>query len=335
MLTPLRDTSGQLRDLEEIFDELGPKWNQLDRNTQAYLGTIIAGTRQQSRFITLMQNWARVQELADESANSAGMQALMHAKAMDSIESKLQQFKVAWQEFVSNLASSDLFKGIIDALTKFINLINSGNKPMILLSLAIAAVGKKLKELQAPILNKVKDFAAMFTGKNKFTSEEEKKKALDDNSKQLIENNTKLNILYEQHKQKLQEIMALEEQMKNPENQTKENEDKINQLKQEQLELQNQINQAENKGSDLSAERKRIEEAKVMTKRQKAGSMLSAGGLALSSLGLASGDANTSGLLGGAGSALNAVGQGLQGNYIGAAVSAITAGYQLVKTFQD
>jgi TP901 family phage tail tape measure protein len=331
----LRDTSGQLRDLEEIFDELGPKWNQLDRNTQAYLGTIIAGTRQQSRFITLMQNWARVQELADESANSAGMQALMHAKAMDSIESKLQQFKVAWQEFVSNLASSDLFKGIIDALTKFINLINSGNKPMILLSLAIAAVGKKLKELQAPILNKVKDFAAIFTGKNKFTSEEEKKKALDDNSKQLIENNTKLNILYEQHKQKLQEIMALEEQMKNPENQTKENEDKINQLKQEQLELQNQINQAENKGSDLSAERKRIEEAKVMTKRQKAGSMLSAGGLALSSLGLASGDANTSGLLGGAGSALNAVGQGLQGNYIGAAVSAITAGYQLVKTFQD
>ena len=52
----LRDTSGQLRDLESVLDELGPKWAGLDRNTQAYLGTIIAGTRQQSRFITLMQN---------------------------------------------------------------------------------------------------------------------------------------------------------------------------------------------------------------------------------------------------------------------------------------
>lgn len=52
----LRDTNGELRDLEEVFDELGPKWQSLDRNTQAYLGTIIAGTRQQSRFITLMQN---------------------------------------------------------------------------------------------------------------------------------------------------------------------------------------------------------------------------------------------------------------------------------------
>ena len=52
----LRNTEGQLKDLEEVFNELGPKWQSLDRNTQAYLGTIIAGTRQQSRFITLMQN---------------------------------------------------------------------------------------------------------------------------------------------------------------------------------------------------------------------------------------------------------------------------------------
>ena len=56
----LRDTKGELRDLEEVFAELGPKWQSLDRNTQAYLGTIIAGTRQQSRFITLMQNCDRV-----------------------------------------------------------------------------------------------------------------------------------------------------------------------------------------------------------------------------------------------------------------------------------
>jgi len=52
----LRDAQGQLRDLGDVLEELGPKWNSLSRNTQAYLGTIIAGTRQQSRFISLMQN---------------------------------------------------------------------------------------------------------------------------------------------------------------------------------------------------------------------------------------------------------------------------------------
>lgn len=147
----LRDTEGQLRDLEDIFDELGPKWQSLDRNTQAYLGTIIAGTRQQSRFITLMQNWDRVLELSEESANSAGQQALMHAKAMESIESKVQQLQVAWQEFISNLADSSVFKGIIEALTKMLDKVNNGSKPFFLLATAITAVLKQVAKLQGPI----------------------------------------------------------------------------------------------------------------------------------------------------------------------------------------
>jgi TP901 family phage tail tape measure protein len=147
----LRDTEGQLRDLEDIFDELGPKWQSLDRNTQAYLGTIIAGTRQQSRFITLMQNWDRVLELSEESANSAGQQALMHAKAMESIESKVQQLQVAWQEFISNLADSSIFKGIITTLTTFLDKVNSGSKPFFLLATAITAVLKQVTKLQGPI----------------------------------------------------------------------------------------------------------------------------------------------------------------------------------------
>lgn len=159
----LRDTNGELRDLEEVLGELGPKWNSLDRNTQAYLGTIIAGTRQQSRFITLMQNWDRVLELSEDSANSAGQQALMHAKAMESIESKVQQFQVAWQEFTSNLASSDFFKGVIELFTKFINVINSSNKPMVLLSTGVALLSKYLVKLDGPLNNMIKGFGSKAT----------------------------------------------------------------------------------------------------------------------------------------------------------------------------
>lgn len=141
----LRDTQGQLRDLEDVFDELGPKWNQLDRNTQAYLGTIIAGTRQQSRFVTLMQNWDRVLELATESENSAGQQALMHAKAMDSITSKTQQLTVAWQEFISNLGDNNIIKGAISTLTQLIKLFNT--KPLALMTVGVIAMRKQINEL--------------------------------------------------------------------------------------------------------------------------------------------------------------------------------------------
>ena len=330
----LRDTEGQLRDLEEIFDELGPKWNQLDRNTQAYLGTIVAGTRQQSRFITLMQNWNRVQDLADQSANSAGMQALMHAKAMDSIESKLQQFHVAWQEFVSNLASSDLFKGIIESLTKLLKLVNSGNKPMIILSLAIAGIGKKLKELQLPILNKIKDFKNIFTGKS-FTSDAEKSAAIEKNKKAQEESEQKVNNLLEYQKSLRQQIEDLERKKLVDGDLDEGNQKQLNGLKEEELNIQREINKEKQNGTKLTEEGKRIQQSEIMSKRQKVGSALSAGGMALSSLGMMSGDANTSGLLGSTGTGLMAVGQGFQGNYIGAAISAVTAGYQLFKTIQD
>lgn len=166
----LRDTNGELRDLEEVLGELGPKWNTLDRNTQAYLGTIIAGTRQQSRFITLMQNWDRVLELSEDSANSAGQQALMHAKAMESIESKMQQFQVAWQELTSNITSSDFFKNLVVGATAFIKAIGKGNKPVILLGTAFALLSKTLNKLDKPFKTfskKIKDQGKAFKGNNK------------------------------------------------------------------------------------------------------------------------------------------------------------------------
>lgn len=42
----LLDSQGQLRDLQDVFDDLGKSWDGLDRNTKAYLATIIAGFRQ-------------------------------------------------------------------------------------------------------------------------------------------------------------------------------------------------------------------------------------------------------------------------------------------------
>ena len=175
----LRDANGQLRDLEEIFAELGPKWNQLDRNTQAYIGTIVAGTRQQSRFITLMQNWDRVLELAEESENSAGQQALMHAKAMESVESKVQQLNVAWQQFISSLTDSNAIKTVITTTTKLVNILNSGSRPTVLLATGIALLAKHMKNLNLPIANKIKDMVKSFKeGINTTTTLKEKMQQL-------------------------------------------------------------------------------------------------------------------------------------------------------------
>ena len=52
----LRDINGEFRDLEEIFNELGPKWDKLNTMQQQAIAQAVAGTRQQSRFVAIMQD---------------------------------------------------------------------------------------------------------------------------------------------------------------------------------------------------------------------------------------------------------------------------------------
>lgn len=41
----LKDSSGQFRNLDDVFNELASKWDDLDRNTQRYIATTAAGSR--------------------------------------------------------------------------------------------------------------------------------------------------------------------------------------------------------------------------------------------------------------------------------------------------
>lgn len=333
----LRDTKGELRDLEDVFAELGPKWQSLDRNTQAYLGTIIAGTRQQSRFVTLMQNWDRVLDLADQSANSAGQQALMHAKAMDSIESKLQQFQVAWQEFVSNLASSDVFKGLISTVTKLLEVFSGGNQPIILLSAAIGLLSTKLKDLQQPIVQRVKDLKGLFTNIKKglstqtFATKEDKESALATNKTQ--QEGTEAAIA--QQTQKLGELNIAMQAAKTEEEQKK-IADQRKQVEADIVKLKKQQTQLADEEKDISAAQVG-KWANFKNKAGKIGQISKAAGMGLQMAGATVGatDSNAGGVLGSMGSVATAIGQFATGNWVGGLVTAATSIYQITETIDN
>lgn len=64
----------------------------------------------------------------DEAANAEGAAALQAAKTMDSIETKINQMKVAFQEFYTSTGVQDLIKGVIDFITRLINRFNDFTK---------------------------------------------------------------------------------------------------------------------------------------------------------------------------------------------------------------
>ena len=120
----LRDTNGDFRDLDQVFLEISAKWNTLSMGQQRYIATMAAGSRQQSRFIAMMGNHERVMELVNAANNSAGASEAQFNKTLDSMEAKLNQFHNAWNEFAMSMMNSSFAKGIVDAGTTILGVIN-------------------------------------------------------------------------------------------------------------------------------------------------------------------------------------------------------------------
>ena len=123
----LKDTNGQFRDLDQVFLELSKKWSTLDRNTQRYVATIAAGSRQQSRFIAMMDNYDRTVELMEMAANAEGKADEQFNKYADTMEYKLNQLGTTWEQFRVRLMDADMFKNIVDNVNELVKRINAIN----------------------------------------------------------------------------------------------------------------------------------------------------------------------------------------------------------------
>lgn len=145
----LKDASGQFRNLDDVFLELSEKWNTLDRNSQRYIATIAAGSRQQSRFIAMMENYDRTIELVNTAYNSSGKSAEQFAKYQDTLEYKINKLQNSWEQLRVSLMNSNFFKGVVDtvgSLVKYLSELNLGQ-----IVAHIIAIASALKMVSAVI----------------------------------------------------------------------------------------------------------------------------------------------------------------------------------------
>lgn len=120
----LRDTTGQMRNLDDVFIELASRWDSLDTMQQRYIATQAAGSRQQSRFLAMMNDYEGLQETLGYAMDSAGASQEQFNKTLDSLQSKLNNLSNAWTEFTTGILNQDVIKFGVDALTQILNLIN-------------------------------------------------------------------------------------------------------------------------------------------------------------------------------------------------------------------
>jgi TP901 family phage tail tape measure protein len=53
----IKDSNGNLKDMNDILDEIGAKWSTLSKDSQVALAQNVAGVRQYTQLIALMDNW--------------------------------------------------------------------------------------------------------------------------------------------------------------------------------------------------------------------------------------------------------------------------------------
>lgn len=147
----LKDTEGQFRNFTDVITELAEKWDTLESTQQRYIATQFAGNRQQSRFLALISNKDLLAENIAVAENSADVGTAQALKALDSLESKIEQVRVAYQQFYTTIGIESVWKGFLDGAKSVINTLNGmpklfGKLPLAALN-AIAQVITLIKNV--------------------------------------------------------------------------------------------------------------------------------------------------------------------------------------------
>ena len=159
----LRNSEGEFRALQDVMDELGGKWNSLTRNQQAYIATVAAGSRQQSRFLALMNNYDRTLELVTESQNSAGAAAEQYAVYQDSAAAATARLTAAWEEFYTKIVNSEQIIWVLDRLKDLVEVMTEVGPVVSAIGASVGALGLQtiIKGILPKITSSIAETAIM------------------------------------------------------------------------------------------------------------------------------------------------------------------------------
>lgn len=105
----IKNEAGQLKDMDEILDEIGAKWNTIGKDQQIALAQTVAGVRQYNQFIALMDNWDFMQENLQTVAKASGTldeQAQIYAESWEAARKRVQ---AAAEGIYQDLLKDDFF----------------------------------------------------------------------------------------------------------------------------------------------------------------------------------------------------------------------------------
>lgn len=124
----LRETNQEFRDFETVIDEVAKSWNNYSGVQQAAIAKAFSGSRQQNRFIALMEGYNKTLELTEVAANSAGTAVeKFNNSYQNSLEAKQNTLQATFESMIMNSDMGNVYGDILDATTALVKFVDETN----------------------------------------------------------------------------------------------------------------------------------------------------------------------------------------------------------------
>lgn len=117
----IKDTNGELKGMDKILDDLGGKWDTLAQDQKIALAETVAGVRQWTQLIALMDNWDFFKEklaMAQDADGALEQQAEIYA---ESWEAARDRTKAAAEDIYDSLINPDFYIKVDDLITPLLS----------------------------------------------------------------------------------------------------------------------------------------------------------------------------------------------------------------------
>lgn len=114
------DTTGNIKDMNTILDEMGAKWKTISKDQQIALAQTVAGVRQYNQLVALMDNFDFYEQNLLSAQNADGSLQAQADIYAESWEAAQKRVKAASQAIYQDLLNDETFIDILDSIEKIL-----------------------------------------------------------------------------------------------------------------------------------------------------------------------------------------------------------------------
>lgn len=136
----LRDVNGEFRNSADVLSEVGNRWQEFDTVEKHAIATAMAGTRQQEKFIVLMENYETAMRYATTATESAGTALEKYSAYTESIDGKMNSLKATFEEFSMTILNSELVTFVVEFLQTVLEVMSFADGLIAKLAILTASI---------------------------------------------------------------------------------------------------------------------------------------------------------------------------------------------------